>query len=126
MTSLKPLHQLLRVASHLLDQAATEVHEAQLEPTSENIEGIGRALLEVMEVQRRIFAERPELRPKTLAASDREADANKLFSQFMLEALELEDTGNTVAAVERYTRFIGISPSYHHREIARAEIRRLT
>ena len=34
--------------------------------------------------------------------------------------------GNTVAAVERYTRFIGISPSYHHREIARAEIRRLS
>jgi len=25
MTNLKPLHQLLRVASHLLDQAATEV-----------------------------------------------------------------------------------------------------
>lgn len=126
MTNLKPLHQLLRVASHLLDQAATEVHDSGLEPPTEHIERIGRALIEVMEVQRSIFAVRPELRPKTLAASDREADANKLFTQFMLEALELEDTGNTEGAVERYTRFIGISPSYHHREIARAEIRRLT
>jgi hypothetical protein len=124
--TLKPLHQLLRVASHLLDQAATEVRSADLERVSENIERIGRALIEVMEVQRKIFTLQPELRPKSLAASDREADANKLFTQFMLEALELEDVGNTVAAVERYTRFIGISPSYHHREIARAEIRRLS
>lgn len=124
--TLKPLHQLLRVASHLLDQAAAEVRHKDLDPVTGNIERIGRALIEVMEVQRRIFDLQPELQPKSLAASDREADANKLFTRFMLEALVLEDVGNTVAAVEQYTRFIGISPSYHHREIARAEIRRLS
>ena len=36
--SFKPLHQLLRVASHLLDQAATEVRTADLEPVAENID----------------------------------------------------------------------------------------
>lgn len=126
MRNHKPLHQLLRVASHLLDRAATEIRETQLDPITENIEGIGRSLIEVMELQRRIFALQPELRPKSLAASEREADANRLFTQYMLEALEYEDLGNRVAAVERYAHFIGISPSYHHREIARAEIRRLS
>ncbi|RSZ41219.1 MULTISPECIES: hypothetical protein [unclassified Variovorax] len=120
------LHQLLRVASHLLDQAATDVRTTDLEPVDENIQRIGRALIEVIEVQRQIYAAQPELQPKTLAATPREHDANRLFTQFTLEALELEDAGHTDAAREKYTQFIGLSPSYHHREIARAEIRRLS
>jgi len=124
--SLKPLYQLLRVASQLLDQAAMEVRENGPNPATENIERIGRALFEVIQVQRQIFALQPELEPTSLAASPREADANQLFSRFMHEALELEHTGNAAAAVERYTRFIGIAPTYHHREIARGEIRRLS
>lgn len=122
----KSLHQLLRVASHLLDQAAAEVRATDLAPVPENIQRIGRALIEVIEVQRQIYAAQPELQPKSLAASEREDDANRLFTQVTLEALELEDAGDTEAAREKYTRFIGLSPSYPHREIARAEIRRLS
>lgn len=122
----KSLHQLLRVASHLLDQAATEVRASDLDPVPQNIQRIGRALIEVLEVQRQLYAEAPELQPKTLAASAREDDANQLFTQFTVEALALEDAGDTDAAREKYTQFIGLSPSYPHREIARAEIRRLS
>ncbi|MFM9928227.1 hypothetical protein VLK31_35030 [Variovorax sp. H27-G14] len=122
----KPLHQLLRVASHLLDQAAAEVRAADLDPVPENIQRIGRALIEVIEVQRQLYAEAPELQPKTLAASPREHEANRLFTQFTIEALELEDAGNPEGAREKYTQFIGLSPSYPHREIARAEIKRLS
>lgn len=122
----RQLHQLLRVASHLMDQAATEVRATDLGPVDENIQRIGRALIEVIEVQRRIYAAQPELQPKTLAATARESDANRLFTQVTMEALELEDAGNPEAAREKYTEFIGLSPSYHHREIARAEIRRLS
>jgi len=126
MTTHKQLHQLLRVASHLLDQAAADVRATGLDPVDENIQRIGRALIEVIEVQRQIYAAQPELQPKSLAASARENDANRLFTQFTLEALELEDAGRTDAAREKYTQFIGLSPSYPHREIARAEIRRLS
>ncbi|WP_418122790.1 hypothetical protein [Variovorax sp. 160MFSha2.1] len=122
----RQLHQLLRVASHLMDQAATEVRATDLGPVDENIQRIGRALIEVIEVQRRIYAAQPELQPKTLAATARESDANRLFTQVTMEALELEDAGNPEAAREKYTELIGLSPSYHHREIARAEIRRLS
>jgi hypothetical protein len=125
-TTLKPLHNLLRVASHLLDKAAADVRAADLAPVSDNIEGIGRALIELIEVQRRIYAQQPELQPKSLAASPREEDANRLFTQFTIEALELEDAGNTAAAREKYSTFIGLSPSHPHREIARAELRRLS
>jgi hypothetical protein len=124
--SLKPLYQLLRVASHLLDQAAAEVRDSGVEPAAETIENIGRALFEVIQVQHRIFAIAPELAPKSLAASPRDANANQFFLRFMLEAIEMEDTGNITAAVERYTRFIGLSPTHHHREIARAQIERLS
>ena len=122
----RQLHQLLRVASHLMDQAATEVRATDLAPVDENIQRIGRALIEVIEMQRRIYAAQPELQPKTLAATARESDANRLFTQVTMEALELEDAGNAEAAREKYTEFIGLSPSYHHREIARSEIRRLS
>lgn len=122
----KPLHQLLRVASHLLDQAAAEVRTADLDPVPENIQRIGRALIELIEVQRQIYAEAPDLQPKSLAASPREHDANRLFTQFTIEALELEDAGNPEGAREKYAQFIGLSPSYPHREIARAEIKRLS
>ena len=124
--TLKSIHQLLRVASHLLDQAATEVHATGLEPVQDNVEHIGRALIEVIEVQRRIYDEQPELAPKSLAASPKEADASRLFTEFTMEALALEEAGHTDAAREKYTSFIGISPSHRHREIARAEIRRLS
>jgi nitrogenase subunit NifH len=109
-----------------MDQAATEVRATDLAPVDENIQRIGRALIEVIEVQRRIYAAQPELQPKTLAATARESDANRLFTQVTMEALELEDAGNPEAAREKYTEFIGLSPSYHHREIARSEIRRLS
>lgn len=122
----KPLHQLLRVASHLLDQAAAEIRTADLAPVPENIQRVGRALIEVIEVQRQLYAKAPELQPKALAGTARENDANRLFTQFTIEALELEDAGNPEAAREKYTQFIGLSPSYPHREIARAEIRRLS
>lgn len=122
----KSLHQLLRVASHLLDHAATEVRASQLGPVPQNIQRIGRALIEVIEVQRQLYAEAPELQPRTLAASPREDDANRLFTQFTIEALALEDAGDTEAARDKYTQFIGLSPSHPHREIARAQIRRLS
>ena len=124
--SLKSLNRLLRVASHLLDQAAADVRACGLEPATEQVHRIGRAMVELIEVQRRIYAEQPELQPRTLAASRREADANRLFTQLMLEALDLEDAGNVAAALEKYTQFIGLSPSHHHREIVREEIRRLS
>lgn len=122
----KHLHQLLRVASHLMDQAAAEVRSTDLGPVDENIQRIGRALIEVIEVQRQLYAAQPELQPKSLAADSRESDANLLFTQYTMEALELEDAGNPEAAREKYTQFIGLSPSYPHREIARAQIRRLS
>jgi hypothetical protein len=122
----KSLLQLLRVASHLLDQAAADIRAADLAPVPDNIQRIGRALIEVIEVQRQIYTAQPELQPKSLAASPRELEANRLFTQFTLEALELEDAGDPEAAREKYTEFIGLSPSYPHREIARAEIRRLS
>lgn len=123
--NLKPLHQLLRVSSHLLDQAASDVRDTDLAPVSELIEKIGRALFEIIEVQLQIYEVQPELRPKSLKASSAECDACQVLTQFMIEALELEDAGKTAAAVAVYEEFIGISLSFAHREFARAQVRRL-
>jgi len=124
--SLESVHRLLRVASHLLDQAAAEVRDCGLEQGTEQVHRLGRALVEVIEVQRRLYVVRPDLQPRALTPSRREADANRLFSQIVMEALECEDAGNAPAAIEKYLQFIGLSPSHHHREIVREAIRRLS
>ncbi len=124
--TLKRLHQLLRTASHLLDQAADDVHRTQLQPLSENIERIGRALIEVMEVQRQIHRVQPELRLRTLAAPPRERDAILLFARCMAEAIEFEERGETAAAIAAYEWFLGNSRSVSRRAIAKAQIRRLS
>jgi hypothetical protein len=124
--TLKRLHQLLRVASHLLDQAADDVHKTRLQPLSDNIERIGRALIEVMEVQRQIHLVQPELRLRSLAAPPRERDAILLFARCMAEAIELEERGETLAAIATYEWFMGNSRSLARRAIAKAQIRRLS
>ena len=124
--TLKRLHQLLRVTSHLLDQAADEVHKTQLQPLSTNIERIGRALIETMDVQRQIHLAHPELRPRSMAAPARERDAILLFAGCMAEALELEERGETTAAIATYEWFLGNSRSVSRRAIAKAQIRRLS
>ncbi|SFO09859.1 hypothetical protein SAMN05443579_101696 [Variovorax sp. PDC80] len=124
--TLKRLHQLLRVASHLLDQAADDAHKTRLQPLSDNIERIGRALIEVMEVQRQIHLVQPELRLRSLAAPARERDAILLFARCMAEAIELEERGETLAAIATYEWFMGNSRSLARRAIAKAQIRRLS
>jgi len=124
--TLKRLHQLLRVTSHLLDQAAADAHRTQLYPLSANIERIGRALIEVLDVQRQIHIAHPELRPRSLAAPARERDAILLFARCMAEALELEERGETQAAIATYEWFLGNSRSLSRRAIAQAQIRRLS
>lgn len=126
MTSPESIHHLLRVAARLLDQAASEIRDGNLEPIRGNIEHIGRALSEIFDVEQRIYAVRPDLKPAYLNEPSPNPEADRLLTQFMFEACELEDAGHKADAIEKYKEYLAVETSRHHREIAEGEIMRLS
>ena len=125
MASPDSIHHLLTVAAKLLDQAASEIRDGQLPPIRENIDRIGRALVQIFEVQKTVHAIRPELKPKYLEKVSSHSEANKLLTRFMFEASELEYAGNVTGAIQKFEEFLTFESSPHHREIAEGEIQRL-
>jgi len=125
VASLESIDRLLTVSGKLLDHAATDVRDAKLEPVRENIARIGRALTEIFEIQHRIYALRPELTPSYLNEPPQYSEANRLLTEFMYRASELERSGNIEGAIAEFERFVTLESSPLHRDIALGEIERL-
>jgi hypothetical protein len=125
LASLDNINRLLTVAAKLIDNAAAEIRDAKLEPVRENIEHMGRALAEVFEVQHTIYGLRPELTPAHLKEPSQTSDANRLLTEFMFRASELEYEGNIEGAIAEFEGFLALESSTLHRDIALGEIERL-
>ncbi|SEF23079.1 hypothetical protein ABL840_00535 [Variovorax sp. NFACC27] len=126
MASPESIHQLLTVAARLLDSAASEIRDAKLEPVRENIGQIGEILARIFEIEQQIYLLRPELKPAYLNSPSPYPESNRLLTRFMFEACQLEDAGEFGRAIEKYEEYLLLEESTHHREIAEAEIRRLS
>jgi hypothetical protein len=125
MATVESIHQLLAVASSLLDRAASEIRDAKLEPVRDNIEHIGRALAEVIEIKLQIYKLQPELKPSYLSEPSEHSEANRLLTQYMFRASEFELAGNIADAIKTYEQFLAQDSSPLHRDIAAGEIERL-
>ncbi|WP_143098456.1 hypothetical protein [Variovorax sp. OK605] len=113
------------MAARLLDSAASEMRDAQLEPVRENIHQVGEILAAIFEIEQKIHVLRPELKPAYLSEPSPYLESNKRLTRFMFEACQLEDVGELAQAVEKYEAYLLLEDSAHHREIAEGEIRRL-
>jgi len=116
----------LELAARLLDEAASDVRDAELAPVSAHIGRIGVALVQVFEIQQAIHALRPGLKPAHLSEPSPHPEANKQLMQFMVDATELERAGDTAGAIGKYRDFLGFDSTPHHRCIAEHEIERLS
>lgn len=125
MATPESIHRLLSVAASLLDHAATEIRDAKIEPVRENIERVGKALVEVFEIQQQIYLLRPELTPEYLKQSSGYSAANRLLTEYMYNASEFERAGNNERAIETFQAFMELESSPLHRDIAAGEIKRL-
>jgi hypothetical protein len=125
MASSGSIHRLLSVAASLLDHAAAEIRDAKLEPVRENIEHIGRALSEVIEIQLQLYKLRPDLTPEYLSEPSEHSAANRLLTEYMYNASEFELSGNAGKAIATFLEFLALESSPLHKNIARGEIQRL-
>jgi hypothetical protein len=126
MATLESIDRLLSVAASLLDHAAGEISDAKLEPVRENIERVGKALAELIEIRLQVYKVRPDLTPEYLRQPPSEhSAANRLLAEYMYNASEFELAGNFERAIATFREFLTLEPSTLHREIAAGEIERL-
>jgi hypothetical protein len=125
VASLETINRLLTVAAKLLDDTAAEIRGTRFEPVRENIEKIGRALVEIFDVQQKIYALRPDLTPKYLNEPSQYPEANRLLTEYMFRASEFERAGNVEGAIVEFERFLQLNSSPLHKEIVHGEIERL-
>jgi Protein of unknown function (DUF2379) len=125
MASPESIHHLLIVAARLLDRAAQEIRDAKLEPVRDNIEHIGRALAEVFDVHRQIYALRPQLKPAYLTEPSPHPEADKLLTRALFDASMLEEAGRAEDAIKQIESFLTLELPPLHRNIAEGEIGRL-
>jgi hypothetical protein len=65
MASLEHLNELLAKSGELLDQAANEVRDLQLNP-DQNVRKLGEVLVSIFEIRLQVFEQRPDLEPDYL------------------------------------------------------------
>ncbi len=125
MASTESIDRLLRIASTLLDRAAGEMRDAQLQPVRPNILQIGKALAEIFEIQSAIWETHPNLRPAYMNETSPHPEANRQLTVAMSQAVEHEDSGNFAHAISIYREFLTHESTPHLQAIAQAEIERL-
>jgi hypothetical protein len=124
MASAESVHRLLVVASKLLDSAASEMREVGL---GKDITRVGSALGEIFEVKRALYALRPDVMPAQMseAVPLEVAAANRRLTRYLADALELDEAGDTDAAVAKIRSYLEVETSPEHREIAQSELSRM-
>lgn len=125
MATAESTNHLLMVAAKLLDQAAAEIRDAKLEPVHVNIGRIGKALLEIFELQEAICKLAPELKLACLSTPNEHPESNRLLMQYMVHASELERAGRIDSAIAAYEEYIALESVAAYRNIAENEIKKL-
>ena len=122
MNSIDVLHQRLLIAASFLDTAAGEIRENQLSPVQDNIHHIGKALAEIYDLLRAIYAVRPDLVPAELEERKGDSDANKRLTPVLCQVHMLAQAGNTSQAIAILKDYAASEPSQLHKQIALEEI----
>jgi len=125
MDALANLHQRLRVAASLLDEAASEIRDAPLSPTKQHIYSVGQALASIYEIQSAIYKLRPELETKYEESSEDVSAANRRLGELLIAAYDLADASRLPEALALLSAFATNEPSEYHRSLAKTEIERM-
>ncbi len=125
MDSLANLHQRLRVAASLLDEAASQIRDVPLSPTKQHIYSVGQALASIYEIQSAIYKLRPELETKYEEPSEEVSAANRRLGELLIAAYDLADASRVPEALALLSAFAANEPSEYHRSLASTEIERM-
>src|SRR5687767_15731604 len=92
------LHRTLRAAAHLLDSAASQVRDIQLQPTKQYLRLIGESLALVFEVQHAVERLKPDLAKPYEESTEEESLANRRLGEAFIAAEDLAERENNESA----------------------------
>ena len=125
MATLDDLAARLEIAGHLLNEASEASRDLPLEPVNTHIRAIGEAMASIFDVQRAVFALRPELEPAFLKEPSLFPEANRRLTVALGEAYRLVDDGKSAEAVAFLESFAATESSEVHKRIAMVEAERI-
>ena len=125
MAQIDQLHERLLGVAALLDEAAAEIRDLPLAPETDNIRHVGKALSEIFEILRSIYAVRPDPTPPQLLDVAHQSEANKRLTRALSEAYRLSAANRVPEAVSLLSSYAESEQSELHRTIALHEMRRL-
>lgn len=125
MDSLTKLNDTLNLARSILDNAASQIRDAALSPTRENIMSIGHALVHIFDIQNAIYKLRPELEKQYEEVPEETKVANRRLGEALIAAYDLADAGHVSDAVSYLERFAEHESSEFHRSLAKSEQKRI-
>jgi hypothetical protein len=124
--SIETINELLDKAGNTLDHAAQHMVLSELQPSGEYIYRVGEALAKIFEIQRAIYAIRPELTPSFLREpSSLPAGESRRFGDVFLASLELENKGAVREAEAKWERYLESKPHDFFAEKAKEHLARL-
>jgi hypothetical protein len=123
MVTLDTLTDRLSLACRLLDQASRDVRDLDAALPGNHIRQLAEAMAKVFEVQRAIFALRPDLEPAFLKEKSRDPEADRRLTEALGKAYALLDEARYAEALDLLRAFSGAEDSAFHRRIAEAESR---
>ena len=116
---------MLIEAGNLLDKAATEIRDAELDCKSADILNIGTALAAIIEVRQSLYRYRPELKPDQTNVRVLNIDTKKEMSRIILQNHDDLARNEPEKAINRLQSFLQKSNDSHLPEIANNEIARI-
>ena len=125
--SLDSLNKLLTDAANKLDRAAREIRNIPFEPRKQCIQKIAEGLVNIFEIQHKIFESRPDLQPQYLRKLKplRNPEANRAWGKAMMSAVDLEEHGDIGGAISQLEAFLATDPPDTYRRRVQAHIARL-
>jgi hypothetical protein len=126
MPDLESLNKSLSVAAKILDTAASDIRDLQIEPREENIRKVGKALSLIFDIQNQLYAIDSTLKPEYLdSPSPFETEANKRFGEIILMASDMCNEGKYQEAISLYESYISEEPPDFYKELAIGQIHKI-
>lgn len=122
MPNLDEINGLLEEANAKLNEAMHAIRDLPLEPKRDHMHRVGKALVQIFDIQYHVFALKPELTPRALQGPfDHPAGA---LAKALEHASEAEKSGNPDMALA-IMRWVAPRLSGEHMQRAQAEVARL-
>ena len=125
MSTLDELTDRLSLVCKLLDRAAEDVRDLEPELAGMYIRTLGEAMVKVFEVQRAIFAVRPDLEPAFLREKSSDPEADRRLTVALSEAYALVDASRHSDALALLRAFSADERSELHKRMADTEADRI-